>query len=141
MTEERNAPAPGRIARLLRDVVVFQGKLLLDGARDALLIPVSLGAAAWDIFFGRDDEHGAFRSVLAWGRRTERFINLFDTVDGRPPPQRPHGTNDLDAIIATIESQLLDSSRRAALSESARAHLAAVVERLKAGRDVPKDPR
>jgi hypothetical protein len=35
---------------ILRDLLIFQIKLLLDGAKDIVLSPVSLGAAAIDLF-------------------------------------------------------------------------------------------
>lgn len=123
---------PMRAAALVRDVLVFQGKLLLDGARDALLIPASLLAGAWDLLRGRGSRDGSFARVLAWGRRSERYINLFG-VQGRPfdgsSPGDPFA--DLDGLIAMIEAQLLDPARRAQLSEAARSQLERALERLR----------
>ena len=62
---------------LLWEVLVFQFKLALDGLRDLLLSPLSLGAAILGLFFGADEPARYFRRVLNFGRRTETWINLF----------------------------------------------------------------
>jgi hypothetical protein len=120
------------VAGFVRDVIVFQGKLLLDGARDALLIPASLFAAALDLIRGRIDESGAFDRVLALGRRSERYINLFGRRGGPLGSVAPERwPEDVDELVAALESQLVDPQKRAQLSTTARARLVAIIEALR----------
>jgi hypothetical protein len=80
-----------RISRtvFLRDVAVFQGKLMLDGLRDIILFPVSFLAAAVDCL-SRDASTGRhFYEVMHFARETERWVNLFEAADRAPDTQRP----------------------------------------------------
>ena len=51
----------------LRDVAVFEVKMLLDNARDLALMPASLIAALIDLIAGSEREGGRFYKVLSWG--------------------------------------------------------------------------
>ncbi len=68
--------APASRMQLLWDVLVFQFKLAMDGLRDVLLVPVSIVAAIIG-FVVPGDPARFFLKVLAFGRRTEAWINLF----------------------------------------------------------------
>jgi len=128
----RSAGRHRHVAGFVRDVIVFQGKLVLDGARDALLIPASLVAGVLDLLLGRTHEPGAFDRVLSFGRRTERFINLFGRRGeplGSVGPER--WPEDVDELVAVLESRLVDPEKRAELSTTARARLLAIIERLR----------
>jgi hypothetical protein len=62
---------------LVRDLVIFQVKLALDGLKDLVFMPLSIVAAALDIFFpGRRPGH-RFYAVLATGEKFDRWLNLF----------------------------------------------------------------
>jgi hypothetical protein len=71
----RNDSPPSR-GVLVRDLLIFQLKLWLDGAKDLVLIPLSLGAAAFDFFFRTH----LFYSVLRVGERYDRWLNLFSAA-------------------------------------------------------------
>jgi len=138
-------PAPeaqssgARTIAYLRHVLVFQGKLLIDGARDALLIPASLGAAVIDLLCGHTEHRGMFARVLAWGRRSERFINLFGPPAGVPHTRPADPGMDLDGALAALEAQLRDPARRAQLTETARRRLEATLRAIsQAGRNTPR---
>ncbi len=64
-------PDPDRW-QLIRDVAVFQVKLVVDGLRDVLLSPASLIAALGDLILGRDRGHDRFYQVVRFGRRMVR---------------------------------------------------------------------
>jgi hypothetical protein len=85
---------------LLREAAVLQIKLLVDGLRDAVLIPVSLGAALIGLFRGGPDCSREFNRVLKVGRRSERWINLF----GHHRPLRGDShTGSMDSILEQVE--------------------------------------
>jgi len=70
---------PSTRGQLLRQVLVFQFKLAMDGIRDVLLSPVSLIAALAGIFTNHPDPSRFFNRVLQMGHRSDKWINLFDT--------------------------------------------------------------
>jgi hypothetical protein len=66
---------------LIRDLVIFQIKLALDGAKDLLLAPVSIGAAALDLLFPGERRGHRFYQVMAWGERFDGWLNLFGAAE------------------------------------------------------------
>ena len=89
---------------LLREAAVLQLKLLVDGLRDAILIPISLVAALIGLLRGGPDCDREFRRVLKLGRRSERWINLF----GHQRPLGRSGTaGSLDSILDQVENTVL----------------------------------
>ncbi len=91
--EEKNlriTPAPvhtesGGRWRFLRDVLVFQFKLLLDNLRDFALVPVSLGAALIDLFVKGEREGALFYKVLRWGAHSEEVIDVYSAIEHHDP--------------------------------------------------------
>lgn len=72
-----NTSLPRSRLQLLLDVFVFQGKLAVDGARDLVLVPVSIVSALFGLVFGGTQPDRYYQRVLEFGRRTEHWINLF----------------------------------------------------------------
>ena len=66
---------------LIRDALVFQAKLFLDGLRDLLLVPVSLVALVVDLVTGGEHAGRNFYGVVLLGRRSESWIDLFAAGD------------------------------------------------------------
>src|SRR5436190_14826239 len=62
--------------RFLRDFAVFQLKMLLDNARDLVLMPVALVAAVIDLLLRGDREGARFYRVCA-GAGTARRSSMF----------------------------------------------------------------
>jgi len=58
---------------VLRDVLIFQLKLWLDGLKDVFLSPLSIGAAVLDVLFHK----GLFYRVLRLGERFDLWLNLY----------------------------------------------------------------
>lgn len=87
----------------LRDAIVFQGKLVLDGMRDLILMPVTIGAAIADLVLGGEPGQ-RFYKVLRMARRSEEFIDLFGAA--REPHERDARPRDasLDGFVARLES-------------------------------------
>src|SRR6476620_6230174 len=77
--EHRPADSQARW-RFLRDVVVFQLKMLLDNVRDFALMPISLVAAALELLFKSDREGALFYRVLRWGSHSEEMINVYSPI-------------------------------------------------------------
>jgi hypothetical protein len=132
-----NESSPDYRARLLRDVLVLQLKLLLDGIRDAALIPISLVAAILGLLRGGADADLEFRRVIKLGRRSERWINLF----GHEAPlgrARPGGS--LDQLLDRVEDVVMEQYSKGGNTEDARAAIKAAADDFKPDDSGPKDP-
>ena len=79
---------------LVRNTVVFQLKLMVDGFRDLILLPVSLIAAIIGLLRGGDEPEREFHQVIQVGRQSEEWINLFGN----------HEVADSSSAIASIDS-------------------------------------
>ena len=64
---------------LFRDLIILQLKLFLDGAKDLVLMPLSIGAFLFDILpFSRGHTGRNFYAVLRAGERFDLWLNLYD---------------------------------------------------------------
>jgi len=111
--------------QLLRDAAVLQLKLLVDGFRDALLIPISLLAAVLGIIRGGADADREFQRVIKLGRRSERWINLFGH---QPPLGRHHPTGSMDLLLDQVETTVMEQYRKGRTTEEARAAIEAAMD-------------
>lgn len=66
---------------VLRDLMIFQVKLALDGLKDIAFMPLSGAAAALDIVFPGPRVGHRFYAVLAIGEKFDRWLNLFGAAD------------------------------------------------------------
>ena len=97
MTKDQNdmqEPVPNRW-QVLRDTVAFQFKLLMDGARDVLLSPISIGAAILGLIFSPDNPGIYFNRLMKFGRKTDAWINLFG-ASHYDPNSETRDRNDID---------------------------------------------
>jgi len=107
MSEEKETLSP-RI-RLLRDAATLQIKLMVDGIRDAILIPVSLIAAFVGFLRGGDDPEREFQQVLKLGRKSERWINLFGHHGDLGEEQ---STGSIDQILEQAEAAVVEQYKK-----------------------------
>ena len=66
---------------LVRDLAIFQVKLVLDGMKDLVLMPVTIGAAAVDIIFPGARPGHRFYAIMSLGERFDRWLNLFSASE------------------------------------------------------------
>lgn len=62
---------------LIRDVLIFQLKLWLDGFKDLVLSPLSIGAAILDLLSGPGPKGYRLYRVLRRGERFDLWLNLY----------------------------------------------------------------
>ena len=123
---ERNDPETERWT-LIRDIGVLQVKLIVDGLRDLVLVPLSLAAGIISLASSKDGKLGLqFYHLLAWGKQSEVWINLFGAVKNSPEkieqPQ-PFGDQDIDDIVGRLESFVVDEVKRGGVTTQAKARL------------------
>ena len=66
---------------ITRDLLIFQIKLILDGAKDILLSPLSIGAAVLDMLFPGPRPGHRFYAVMRMGEKYDRWLSLFAAAD------------------------------------------------------------
>lgn len=102
---------------VVRDAAVFQLKLFLDGIRDLVMMPISLGAAALDVL-GVGTGH-LFYDLLRFGRKTEGWINLFGEADRPEAITSPSGPG-VDALVTRMERLVVSEYERGGITASAK---------------------
>lgn len=122
---------------IMRDALVLQAKLVVDGMRDALLIPVSLVAAIISVFQPDQEKGKLFYEVVRAGRSSERWINLFGAADRIYPhaDDDPEEIAGLDELLAQVEGQLISQYRGDGAASAASHHVDSILRRIRATRD------
>lgn len=125
-----DAPESPR-ARLFREAAVLQLKLVADGFRDALLIPVSLIAALVGLVRGGDDCEAEFRRVIDLGRQSERWINLFGH---ERPLDLAHPAGSMDRILEQVETIVVEQYKKGKSAAEAREAVRKVIDEEREGK-------
>ncbi|MCG8466910.1 MAG: hypothetical protein MJB57_01680 [Gemmatimonadetes bacterium] len=115
---ERGELVPSRWM-LIRDAAVFQLKLVVDGLRDMVMVPISLGVAVFDLLGVGPRAGRQFYDLLGFGRKTEGWINLFgaaDHADALTTEPRP----GIDALVHRMERLVIQEYERGGITTSAK---------------------
>lgn len=126
--ETRNTDVAGAVPldgvdrwTLMRDVTVFQGKLVLDGLRDLLLSPISIAAALIGIIGGGDKPGRQFYDLLYLGKRSEKWINLFGAASHVTPPTfDKEDSESIDALVDRLETVARRQYEKGGLTQNAK---------------------
>lgn len=125
--ESTSTNEPNTIDRreLLRDVVVFQAKLIADGLRDLVLVPASLIAGAISLFRRGDKPGSEFYDLLKYGRQTEHWINLFGVIKERnlEDAKSRRDLGNIDDIADRVEAFIVHEYNKGEMSAKARDRL------------------
>ena len=100
---------------LVRNTVVFQLKLMADGFRDLILLPVSLIAALIGLLRGGDDPDREFQQVIEVGRQSEEWINLFGNHD---VSDQSNAVASIDSLFTKVEETLKQQYKSGGISEN-----------------------
>lgn len=120
---------------LIRDLAVLQVKLIVDGFRDLLLLPLSIIAAVISIARTENGVPGTeFYELLAAGKRSERFINLFGALRNAPADINQDditGGAEMDDIVSRVESFVVDEYKRGGVTAQAKTRIDDALEKLR----------
>lgn len=100
---------------IIRDLIVFQVKLWLEGFKDFVLMPLSLGAAILDVIFRWATGGGALYAIMRLGNRFEQWVNLYGALENEKDLSHPiQNTLDgpLDSKSGTIPGESSGGSSR-----------------------------
>lgn len=112
--------SPSKRGTLIRNTVVFQLKLMADGFRDLVLLPVSLIATLIGLLRGGDEPEKEFNQVINVGRESEQWINLFGNHD---VPENHNPAASIDALFTKVEDTLKKQYLAAGTSARAQAEI------------------
>lgn len=112
-----NSPDEGVTTEiLLRDLIIFQVKLLLDGLKDIVLSPLAIAAVLWDLVPSRNAPRGrAFYQILKVGERFDLWLNLYNPTS----TQRADHEGLLEAGVHSADS-LMGKLEQLARTEAAK---------------------
>lgn len=103
-------------SELLRDTIVLQLKLIVDGLRDLALMPLCFFAALIGLVAHRERPGRYMYRLLSYGRFTEKWIGLFDDASkDQMEPIKWEGKNFDDLIVKTqtaFESRYVDPEKK-----------------------------
>jgi len=105
---------------LIRNTVVFQLKLMADGFRDLVLIPVSFFAAVIGLLRGGDEPEKEFNQVIDIGRQSEQWINLFGNHD---VPDSTNMATSIDVVFSKVEEVLKQQYKTDGTSKSTQTEI------------------
>ena len=124
--------------RFLRDVFVFQLKMLLDNVRDFALMPISLVAALIDLVFKDERQGSLFYQVLRWGAHSERMINVYSAIETDQRPEvNPKYT--VDAVIARLEGVLVRECEKGGTAASIKSAMDRAIDQIQIESSGPRD--
>jgi hypothetical protein len=129
------SPSPpassGERWRFLRDVAVFQLKLLLDNVRDFALVPISLVAALIDLIYKGEREGALFYKVLRWGAHSEEVIDVYSAIEDHPPDSfKVNPAYTVDAVIARLEGVVVREYEKGGTAASIKAAMDRAIDQL-----------
>jgi len=105
----------------LRDFLIFQAKLALDGFKDMFVFGLSIGAVTLDFLAGRGRRPRLFYSVVRVSERFDSWLNLHGAIE------RLYESGSEDGLFG--------------VSEAGADSLIGQIEQLVRGGDEPKPPR
>ena len=134
---------PGRWA-MLRDMLVLQVKLIVDGIRDFLLVPASLVAAIISLVDSRDGKPGPqFYQLVAMGKQSERMIDLFSAANHAPESVRRDydlGNLNVDDLVDRVESFVVDEYQKGGVTAQAKDRIDRALDLLRRRRGESEEP-
>ena len=110
--------------QLLRDVLSFQLKLAIDGLRDVILSPISIGTAIYGTFSDRQNPGKYFYRLLKTGHDSDRWINLFSTYDTDESLPSP------DTFVKKAQSIVLNEYERGGVISDLKNHTDSMINKM-----------
>ena len=112
---QKTEEAPNRV-EVIRDAIVIQLKLVVDGFRDLILLPFVLLAAAYGILRHDKNPGRYLYRLMSYGKASERWIGLFDDAEKDQNGEVKFNGLCLDEMVSraqqTLESKYLDEEKK-----------------------------
>ena len=144
---------------LIRDMLIFQVKLGLDAIRDLLLSPVALVCVLIDLFKGHNKAQSSFHKLMAFGHKTDVWLNLFGThetehnIDNKAVEQQKNPSQEkdpkqnqdqskdqskasVDTLFSQVEAMLKEQHGKGGLTASAKGTIDRYLDKIVSKADV-----
>ena len=105
---------------LIRDVLVFQLKMLLEALRDVLLPAATLIAGGAGLLVGGDRPERFFHEVLRLGARFDVWLNLFEPIGHAGRVGALAGDAGVDRTLRHLENLLVEQHRQGQVTRQAK---------------------
>ena len=118
---------------LIRDIAVFQVKLIVDGLRDLILVPISLVVGLISLLKPADEAGEDFYELLRMGKRSEKWINLFGAAQHwQKPEHKPtkFEEEDIDRLVSRVEKFVVDEYKKGGVTAQAKDRLDQAIDTL-----------
>ncbi len=113
--------------QLLRDVLAFQAKLAMDGLRDVLLSPISIGTAIYGAIVTPDNPGKEFNRLLKLGRRTDVWINLF----GASEHYQDEKAKSSDVYIRKLENLVVEDYHKGGIVKNLKESTEGIISKIR----------
>lgn len=90
---------------VVSDLLVFQVKLWLEGFKDVVLVPLSLGAAIFDLLFPRKEGQSMLYELMRAGKRFERWIDLYGAIEEEQTIDAQSVTSNLNTQQVSLRAE------------------------------------
>ncbi len=97
--------------KALRHLVAFQIKLAADALRDLVMSPLSILVFFLDALRKPTLEDSFYLRLMVVGRRTDRFINLFDEYKDKGHATMDEAIETLEAMASGLAPKESEKSR------------------------------
>ncbi len=122
---QREAPSTDLAVRhapkvLIRDLLIFELKLFVDGVGDVVMSQLAVVATILDLVLGGRKRGNFLYSVLRWGEKWDLWLNLYGRVEraNRSREGLLGGASNADDLIGKVEEMVEKESK--GLAESHR---------------------
>ena len=106
-------------SEVIRDTFVLQLKLIVDGLRDLLLMPLVVFATISGLLLHKNNPGRYLYRLLSYGKATEKWIGLFDEAEKDCMEPLDLQEQSLDDLIkktqSAFESKYVDETKKVKL--------------------------
>jgi hypothetical protein len=93
-------------SEVIRDTLVIQLKLILDGIRDLMLMPLVVIATLSGLLMHSQKPGRYLYRLLSYGKASEKWIGLFDEADKDTMKPLDLKENSLDILVKKTQTAL-----------------------------------
>ncbi len=113
--------------------------MFLDNVRDFALMPISLAAALFDLFFKGEREGALFYNVLKWGAHSEKVINVYSAIEDHESSLEVNPNYTVDAVIARLEGVLVRECEKGGTAASIKTAMDRTFDQIHQETSGPRD--
>jgi len=89
----------------VRQLVMFQIKLALDGLKDMVLLPASLIFGIVSIFTDSKNPASGLHTTMRWGRKFDDYVGLYSAIG-------EHDSSQLDGQLERTEMKVRERAKK-----------------------------